>query len=128
MFLLRSNLSSSVEDGVDRDVQRLSKVRPPTTRSAMERREAPGPFAWVPAPRDPSTPQRLSLKSLHLGPGISARGQRIATLAWRRFAPSAGASRRSVPLLWEREGKQGHGRSRASEKQTPGTAERWLKV
>src|SRR5258705_9742235 len=37
-----------------------------------------------------------------------------------------GASRRSIPLLWEREGKQGDGRSRASEKQSPGAAKRWL--
>src|SRR5579885_3671275 len=59
------------------------------------------------------------------GPGILARGQPIARLAWRRFALSAGASRRSISFF-KGKGKQGDGRSRASEKQNPGTAKRWL--
>src|SRR5579872_7369478 len=61
-----------------------------------------------------------------LGPGILARGQRIATLAWRRFALSAGASRRSIPLLWKRGRKTGRRAHPGVRKQNPGPAKRWL--
>ena len=64
-----------------------------------------GAGALARSPR-PGTPPPLKT----LGPGILARGQLIAKLAWRRFAASAGASRRSIPLL----GKRKKGKALAS--------------
>ena len=71
-----------------------------------------GLFAKGPAPRDPSTPS-TSLGSRNLG----ARPAH-ATPAWRRFAASAGASRRSIPFF-KGTRKKGNGRIRASENKTP---------
>src|SRR3954471_23851299 len=73
-------------------------------------------------PRAPGPP----LPSEDLGPGSLACGRASYHPAVGGLANLLGASRRSIPLLWEREGKQGDGRSRASEKQNPGIAKRWL--
>src|ERR1041384_7530651 len=48
----------SVEGIVDRDARRLRKVRPPTTRAAMERREAPGLPRKRPARHGTPTPSK----------------------------------------------------------------------
>src|ERR1700745_3093895 len=88
-------------------------------RAAMERREAPGLLARARAPRDPHFPPKTWVPEAWRVAGFVALGR-------GGFANLLGASRRSIPLLWEREGKQGDGRSRASEKQNPGIAKRWL--
>ena len=109
----------SVEGVVDRDARKQNEVRPPTTRAAMERREAPGLLARARAPRDPHLPQAPWVPESWRVAGSRKPGR-------GGLANLLGASRRSIPLLWRGEGKQGDGRSRASEKQNPGTAERWL--
>src|ERR1700755_2503824 len=88
-------------------------------RAAMERREAPGLLARARAPRDPHLPPETWVPE-------AWRVARSRKPGRRGLANLLGASRRSIPLLWERKGKQGDGRSRASEKQNPGPAERWL--
>src|SRR4051812_33339534 len=96
-------------------------------RAAMERREAPGLLARARAPRDPHCPQSLGSRKLGVWPGFARPVEEVSQTSWAPpGAPSLSFGRRSIPLLWEREGKQGDGRSRASEKQNPGTAERWL--
>src|ERR1700749_2806634 len=97
-------------------------MRPPTTRSAMERREAPGSSQ---GPARPGTPTALKA----LGPGGLARRLALSK-GWpdgASHAPWRLPALHSSPVR-EREGKQGDGRIRASENKKPGTAERWLTV
>src|ERR1051325_6220109 len=101
----------SVEGVVDRDARTLSQARPPTTRSAMERREAPGLPRKRPARH--GTPTTLQT----LGPGSSAceagRSQGWPEGADRK-APCAPPG---APSLSYGEGrKTGDGRTWASEK------------
>src|ERR1700755_2113217 len=86
----------------------------------MERREAPGLLARARAPRDPHFPPKTWVPEAWRVAGSRKPGR-------GGLANLLGASRRSIPFLLEGEGKQGDGRSRASEKQNPGTAEHWLK-
>src|SRR5258708_30323425 len=88
-------------------------------RAAMERREAPGLLARARAPRDPH-----SLRVTWVPEAWRVAGSRKPGRGG--LANLLGASRRSIPFLLEGEGKQGDGRSRASEKQSPGVAKRWL--
>src|SRR6202008_4652082 len=89
-------------------------------RAAMERRDAPGLLARARAPRDPHFPQNLGSRKL------GVLGRQIAMPDQGGLAHLLGASRRSIPFLLEGEGKQGDGPSWGPEKQSPGTAERWL--
>src|SRR5438105_2990623 len=105
-----------------------SKARPPTTRAANGAPGGAGLFARARAPRDPHRPQSTcalpALGSRKLG-AKAGRSQGRLKGADRK-AP--GASRRSIPLMSRGEGKQGDGRSRQPEKQSPGTAKRWLQT
>src|SRR6202008_1653597 len=74
-------------------------------RAAMERRDAPGLLARARAPRDPHFPQNLGSRKL------GVHGRQIAMPAEGGLAHLLGASRRSIPLLCEREGKQRDGPS-----------------
>src|SRR4051812_9096293 len=87
-------------------------------RAAMERREAPGLLARARAPRDPHLPRDTWVPEAWRVAGFRTPGR-------GGFANLLGASRRSIPLLW-RGDETGDGRSRASEKQNPGVAKRWL--
>jgi hypothetical protein len=62
---------------------RRSKARPPTTRAAMERREAPGLLARARAPRDPHRPQATCALPAHWVPEAWRAGRPIARLALR---------------------------------------------
>jgi hypothetical protein len=75
-----------------------SETRPPTMRAAVERWEAPGPFARARAPEQVS--QACSASSAR------GRAARPALGASRTRLP--GASQRSIPLF-EGNGKQGYG-------------------
>jgi len=110
----------SVEIVVYSDARKQNRVRPPTMRAAMERREAPGLLARARAPRDPSTPQAPWVPESWRVAGSRKPGR------GRSRKPPWAPPGAPFPSLWEGEGKQGDGRSRASEKQNPGTAERWL--
>src|SRR3954463_3542095 len=78
----------------------------------MERREAPGLLARARAPRDPHFPPKTWVPESWRVAGFRTPGR-------GGLANLLGASRRSIPLRLEREGKQGDGRSRASEKTKP---------
>ena len=101
-----------VEGGVDRDARRRSKVRPPTTRAAMERREAPGSSQRAPRP---GTPPPLKT----LGPGILARRLAYRTAGLGGATPAPPAPPGAPSPLFKGIRNQGNGRIRASEKQTP---------
>src|SRR5919199_1371630 len=83
----------------------------------MERREAPGPSQRAPRPGTPPPLKTLLSRSVPLGPGILARG-------WRTQRQPGEDSQSSpappgAPSPFSRgQGKQGHGRSRASENKT----------
>src|SRR5262249_23301346 len=97
----------SVEGAVYSDARRLRKVRPPTMRAAMERREAPGLLARARAPRDPHRPQP------HLGPGSSACRPADRKAGLREpIARLPGRLPALHPSPMERGGKQGDGPAR----------------
>src|ERR1041384_164790 len=104
----------SVEGVVDRDARRLSQARPPTTRSAMERREAPGLPRKRPARHGTPTPSNTWVpEARRVRPADRKAGLRepIARLPGRLPALHS-------PLIGG-ERKTGDGRTWASEKTKP---------
>src|SRR4051794_4005047 len=88
-------------------------------RAAMERREAPGLLARARAPRDPHLPQDTWVPEAWRVAGFVNPGR-------GGLANLLGASRRSIPLLWEREGKTGRRAHLGVRKTKSRAAERWL--
>ena len=85
----------------------------------MERQEASGSSHGPARPGTPTALKALALKAL--GPGSSARRLALSK-GWpdgASHAPWRLPALHSSPV-WEREGKQGDGRTRASENKTPG--------
>src|SRR5262249_48906842 len=81
------DIPCSIEGVVDRDTGGQRKVRPPTMRAAMERREAPGLLARARTPRDPHHPQKPWVPESWREAGPRKPGQ-------GGFANLLGASRR----------------------------------
>src|SRR3954463_399089 len=102
----------SVEGVVYSDARTQSKVRPPTTRAAMERREAPGLLARARAPRDPHLPPKTWVPEAWRVAGSRTPGQ-------GGLAHLLGASRRSILLLWRGEENRETGAAGRPKNKTP---------